>query len=89
MCGDVADCRIGGDCCAVGLICHKYGANGGDSDSEPPDVDRRRLPNGGEPRANCTAGGDIELISIGAVIFVALFARVLLFRWSERFIVIG
>lgn len=45
----------------VGLICHKYGASGGDSESEPPDVERRLLPSGGEPMANCTAGGEIEL----------------------------
>lgn len=47
----VDDCLSGGDCWNVGLICHRYGATGGDSPdvSEPPDVDLLRLPNGGDP----------------------------------------
>lgn len=44
------DCRIDGDCWD-GLTCHKYGASGGDSDNDPPDVERR-LPSGGVPIAN-------------------------------------
>lgn len=90
--GIVAECRIGGDCCVVGLICHKYGASGGDSDSEPPDVERRRLPGGGEPMANCTAGGEMELMSTAdGTVAGAVFAIfvVLLFRWSERFMLMG
>lgn len=82
---------IGGDCCVVGLICHRYGAIGGDSDNEPPETDRR-LPTGGEPIANWTAGGDIELIlmadgAVAAALFT-LFGSLLL-RWSDRFILIG
>lgn len=77
-CVDDESHRIGGDCC-VGLICHKYGATGGDSDNDPPEADRR-LPNGGEPIANCTAGGEIELIfiadgAVAAALFVSLLLR--------------
>lgn len=84
------DSLIGGDCC-VGLICHKYGATGGDSDNEPPDAERR-LPKGGDPIANCTAGGDIELMlmadgAVAAALFT-LFGSLLL-RWSDRFMLIG
>lgn len=75
------DCLIGGDGWAVGLICHKYGATGGDSDKDPPEVDRR-LPSGGEPMANCTAGGDIELMLMAdgavAAALLALFVSLLL-----------
>lgn len=81
-CGVIVDvCRIGGDCCVVGLICHRYGATGGDSDSDPPDIERRRAPNGDEPIANCTAGGDMELISMadGAVVAI-LFVLLTLLR---------
>lgn len=75
------DCLIGGDCCVVGLICHRYGATGGDSDNDPPDAERR-LPSGGEPMANCTAGGDIELMfmadgAVAAALFT-LFGSLLL-----------
>lgn len=48
---------------AEGLICHVLGGTGGVSG---PDVERRRLPeelDGGVPIANCTLGGDIELMS--------------------------
>lgn len=76
ICGDIlVECRIGGDCCVVGLICQRYGASGGDSDSEPPDVERRRLPSGGEPMANCTAGGEMELMStVDGAVAGAVFA---------------
>jgi hypothetical protein len=48
---------------ADGDICHVDGGTGGVS---PPDVDLRRLADdadGGVPIANCTLGGEIELIS--------------------------
>lgn len=61
--------RADGDCwklvVADGLICHVLGGTGGVSGPQP-DVDRRRLPDvfdGGVPMANCTLGGDIELMS--------------------------
>lgn len=82
-------CRIGGECCVVGLICHKYGATGGDSDSDPPDVERRRVPNGDEPIANCTAGGDIELISMADGAVVAILLTLLLLCRSVRLMLIG
>jgi hypothetical protein len=50
---------------ADGLICHVLGGTGGVSGPHP-DVERRRLPDefdGGVPMANCTLGGDIELMS--------------------------
>jgi hypothetical protein len=50
---------------ADGLICHVHGGTGGVSGPHP-DVERRRLPDefdGGVPMANCTLGGDIELMS--------------------------
>lgn len=51
--GDVAD----------GDTCHVQGGIGGGVSE--PDVERRRFPNdaGGVPIANCTCGGDIELMS--------------------------
>lgn len=61
--------RADGDCwkfvVAEGLICHVLGGTGGVSGPHP-DVDRRRLPevfDGGVPMANCTLGGEIELMS--------------------------
>lgn len=39
-----------------------HGGTGGVSGPHP-DVDRRRSPDGGVPIANCTLGGDIELMS--------------------------
>lgn len=56
---------------AEGLICHVLGGTGGVS-ACPPDVDRRRLPEvleGGVPIANCTLGGDIELMSLQLLLF--------------------
>jgi hypothetical protein len=47
-----------------GEICHVDGGTGGVSPQ--PEVDLRRLPDefdGGVPIANCTLGGEIELIS--------------------------
>lgn len=45
---------------ADGEICHVDGGTGGVS---LPDVDLLRLAEGGVPIANCTLGGEIELIS--------------------------
>lgn len=50
---------------AEGLICQVHGGTGGVSGPQP-DVERRRFPDefeGGVPMANCTLGGDIELMS--------------------------
>lgn len=74
--GELVPERRSGEWCDAGLTVQQEGG-GGVSDSEPPDVERRRLPVGGVPIANWTAGGDIELISQ------------LLFRCSDRFILIG
>lgn len=74
--GELVSDRRSGEWCDAGLTVQQDGG-GGVSESEPPDVDRRRLPVGGVPIANCTAGGEIELISQ------------LLFRCSDRFMVIG
>jgi hypothetical protein len=53
-----------GDCwkfvVAEGEICHVEGGTGGVS---LPDVERLRLAEGGVPIANCTLGGEIELMS--------------------------
>lgn len=49
---------------AEGEICHVDGGTGGVSPH--PEVDRRRFPeefDGGVPIANCTLGGEMELIS--------------------------
>lgn len=59
--GDAVPERRSGDDCVAGLTCHVHGG-GGVSDSEVPDAERRRTPAGGVPMANCTEGGDIELI---------------------------
>lgn len=51
---------------AEGEICHVEGGIGGVSPPPPPDVERLRLPDeldGGVPIANCTCGGEMELIS--------------------------
>lgn len=45
---------------AEGEICQVEGGTGGVS---LPDVERRRLAEGGVPIANCTLGGEIELMS--------------------------
>lgn len=74
--GELVPERRRGEWCDAGLTVQHDGG-GGVSDSDPPDVDRRRLPVGGVPIANCTAGGEIELISQ------------LLFRCSDRFMLIG
>lgn len=74
--GELVSDRRNGEWCDAGLICQTAGG-GGVSDRDPPEVDRRR-PLGGVPIANCTAGGDIELISF-----------VLLLRCSDRFMLIG
>lgn len=49
---------------ADGDICHVEGGIGGVS-PPPPEVERLRFPelDGGVPIANCTVGGEIELIS--------------------------
>lgn len=61
--GDAVLERRNGDGCVAGLICQVLGG-GGVSDSDVPDVERRRTPAGGVPMANCTDGGDIELIDV-------------------------
>lgn len=61
--GDTVDERRNGDGCVAGLTCQLHGG-GGVSDSEVPEADRRRAPAGGVPMANCTDGGDIELIDV-------------------------
>lgn len=71
--GELCPERLRGDCVwPPGLTCQVQGAEGGGvSDSEPPEVERCR-PCGGVPMANCTAGGEMELISL----------LTLLLRWS-------
>ena len=70
---------------ADGLICQLHGGGlGGVSESDDPEADRiRPMPaketDGGVPIANCTAGGEIELMS----------QALLLLRRSERFMFIG
>lgn len=75
--GELVPDRRNGDVWVAGLTCHVDGG-GGVSDNELPDAERCRPPIGGVPIANCTAGGDIELRS-----------ELLLFRCSERFMLIG
>lgn len=60
--GELVSERRSGDCCDAGLTVQQLGG-GGVSESDPPEVDRRRLPEGDVPIANCTVGGDMELIS--------------------------
>lgn len=74
--GELVPERRSGDWCEAGDTVQHVGG-GGVSDSDPPEVDLRRPPDGGVPMANCTAGGEIELISQ------------LLFRCSDRFMLIG
>lgn len=67
---------------AEGEICHVLGGTGGVSGPHP-DVDLRRLPDeldGGVPIANCTLGGEIELMSQ---------LLQLLLRRFDRFMLIG
>ena len=55
--------RKGDAVCAPGLTCQVQGAlKGGVSDSELPEAERKRP--GGVPMANCTAGGEMELMSL-------------------------
>lgn len=74
--GDAVPERRNGDDWIAGLTCHVDGG-GGVSESEVPDAERRREPIGGVPMANCTDGGDMELI------------EELLLRCSERFMLMG
>lgn len=55
--------RRNGDDCVAGLTCQVLGG-GGVSESDVPDVERRREPTGGVPMTNCIDGGDIELMDV-------------------------
>lgn len=74
--GETVSDRRTGDVCVAGLTCQVLGG-GGVSDSEVPEADRRLAPIGGVPIANCTDGGEIELIDE------------LLFLCSDRFMLMG
>jgi len=61
--GELLPLRRKGDCECPGDTCQVLGAcGGGVSDSDPPEAERIRV--GGVPMANCTAGGEIELMSL-------------------------
>lgn len=68
---------------ADGLICHVLGGTGGVSGPKP---DVRRLPDkfvGGVPIANCTLGGDIELMSQLQLLLLRRFDCFMLIGWDR------